>query len=102
MPVGCEVRGELLMPLAAFKKMNEERETKGLSLFANPRNATAGTVRQLESKVTAQRRLDCFAHGLRQKDRTYFDRHSKTRDELCAAGSQDKSSREHRARAGGR
>ena len=49
-PADFEVRGELLMPLAAFKRMNEEREAKGLSVFANPRNATAGTVRQLESK----------------------------------------------------
>jgi DNA ligase (NAD+) len=85
-PVDFEVRGELLMPLAAFKKMNEEREAKGLSLFANPRNATAGTVRQLESKVTAQRRLDYFAYGLLQNGRTYFDRHSKTLDALDAAG----------------
>ena len=85
-PVDFEVRGELLMPLAAFRKMNEERETKGLSPFANPRNATAGTVRQLESKVTAQRRLDYFAYGLLQNGRTYFDRHSKTLDALEAAG----------------
>ena len=84
-PVDFEVRGELLMPLAAFRKMNEERETKGLSPFANPRNATAGTVRQLESKVTAQRRLDYFAYGLLQNGRTYFDRHSKTLDALEAA-----------------
>src|SRR5436853_1857239 len=47
-PANFEVRGELLMPLAAFKKMNEEREKQGLSPFANPRNMTAGTVRQLE------------------------------------------------------
>src|SRR6266852_6154429 len=46
-PEEFEVRGEMLMPIAAFKKMNEEREQKGLGLFANPRNATAGTVRQL-------------------------------------------------------
>src|SRR5260370_35475327 len=62
-PVDFEVRGELLMPLAAFKKMNEERETKGLSLFANPRNATAGTVRHLNSKVTAETRLEYLAAG---------------------------------------
>src|SRR5437660_245228 len=81
-PADFEVRGELLMPLAAFKKMNEDREAQGLSLFANPRNATAGTVRQLESKVTAQRRLDYFAYGLLQNGRTYFDRHSKALDAL--------------------
>jgi DNA ligase (NAD+) len=85
-PPKFEVRGELLMPLAAFKRMNEERESKGLSLFANPRNATAGTVRQLESRVTAERRLDYFSYMLLQNGRTYFDRHSKTLDALDAAG----------------
>src|SRR5215472_14047820 len=63
-PPNFEVRGELLMPLAAFKKMNEEREKNGLSLFANPRNATAGTVRQLDASITAQRRLDFFSYML--------------------------------------
>src|SRR5271156_5161960 len=48
-PPNFEVRGELLMPLAAFKKVNEERERKGLPTFANPRNFTAGTVRQLDA-----------------------------------------------------
>src|ERR1700731_4444783 len=73
-----EVRGELLMPLAAFQRMNEERESKGLSLFANPRNATAGTVRQLESRVTAERRLDYFSYALLENGRTYFDPPPKT------------------------
>ena len=85
-PADFEVRGELLMPLAAFKRMNEEREAKGLSVFANPRNATAGTVRQLESRVTAERRLDYFTYMLLENGRTYFDRHSKTLDALDAAG----------------
>ena len=85
-PPDFEVRGELLMPLAAFKKMNEDRESKGLSLFANPRNATAGTVRQLESRVTAERRLDYFSYMLLRNGRTYFDRHSKTLNALDAAG----------------
>ena len=65
-PATFEVRGEMLMPLAAFRKMNEDREEKGLSLFANPRNATAGTVRQLEPSITAQRRLDYFSYMLLQ------------------------------------
>ena len=59
-----EVRGEMLMPIASFRRMNEDREKQGLSLFANPRNATAGTVRQLEPSITAQRRLDFFAYVL--------------------------------------
>jgi len=85
-PADFEVRGEMLMPIAAFRKMNEEREQKGLSVFANPRNATAGTVRQLEPSITAQRRLDYFAYALLQDGRTYFDRHSRTLDALDAAG----------------
>jgi DNA ligase (NAD+) len=85
-PADFEVRGEMLMPIAAFKRMNEEREQKGLSVFANPRNATAGTVRQLEPSITAQRRLDYFTYALLKDGRTYFDRHSKTLDALDAAG----------------
>jgi DNA ligase (NAD+) len=85
-PPDFEVRGELLMPLAAFKKMNEEREARGLALFANPRNATAGTVRQLDASITAQRRLDFFPYMLLRNGRTYFDRHWETLEALTAAG----------------
>jgi DNA ligase (NAD+) len=85
-PADFEVRGELLMPTAAFKKLNTERERLGLQTFANPRNFTAGTVRQLDASITAQRRLDYFAYMLLQSGRTYFDRHSKTLDALEAAG----------------
>src|SRR5579864_4055406 len=85
-PPDFEARGELLMPTAAFKKVNEERERNGLPTFANPRNFTAGTVRQLDSNITAQRRLDYFAYMLLQNGHTYFDRHSKTLDALEKAG----------------
>jgi DNA ligase (NAD+) len=85
-PANFEVRGEMLMPTAAFKRMNEQREEKGLSLFANPRNATAGTVRQLDASITAERRLDYFAYALLKDGRTYFDRHWKTLDALDTAG----------------
>jgi DNA ligase (NAD+) len=85
-PVDFEVRGELLMPAASFKKMNEEREAKGLALFANPRNATAGTVRQLDASITASRRLDFFPYILLHNGRTYFDRHSETLQALENAG----------------
>jgi len=81
-----EVRGELLMPTASFKKINEERERDGLPTFANPRNFTAGTVRQLDSNITAQRRLDYFPYMLLRNGRTYFDRHWKTLGALDAAG----------------
>ncbi len=85
-PLTFEVRGEMLMPLASFKKMNEDRDEKGLATFANPRNATAGTVRQLEPSITAQRRLDYFAYMLLVDGRTYFGHHSKTLAALDAAG----------------
>lgn len=85
-PTDFEVRGELLMPTASFKKINEERERNGLPTFANPRNFTAGTVRQLDSNITAERRLDYFPYILLQNGRTYFDHHSKTLAALDAAG----------------
>ena len=85
-PEDFETRGEMLMPIAAFRKLNEERAQHGLSTFANPRNFTAGTVRQLEPSITAQRRLDYFPYALLKDGRTYFDCHSKTMDALEAAG----------------
>ena len=86
LPPDFEVRGELLMPTAAFRKVNEERERKGLATFANPRNFTAGTVRQLDANVTAERRMDFFPYILLRNGRTYFDRHWKTLDALEAVG----------------
>jgi DNA ligase (NAD+) len=85
-PSDFEVRGELLMPTASFKKINEERERAGLPTFANPRNFTAGTVRQLDPNVTAERRMDYFPYILLQNGRTYFDHHSKTLAALDASG----------------
>jgi len=85
-PADFEVRGEMLMPIAAFRKMNQQREEKGLSLFANPRNATAGTVRQLEPSVVAQRHLDYFAYMLLRDGRTFIDRQWETLNALNAAG----------------
>jgi DNA ligase (NAD+) len=85
-PPDFEVRGELLMPTASFKKINEERERNGLPTFANPRNFTAGTVRQLDPNITAERRMDYFPYILLQNGRTYFDRHLKTLTALETAG----------------
>ena len=85
-PADFEARGELLMPTASFKKINEERERNGLPTFANPRNFTAGTVRQLDANVTAERRMDFFPYILLAGGRTFFDRHSKTLSALNAAG----------------
>jgi DNA ligase (NAD+) len=63
-PPRFEVRGEVYLPKTGFKKLNEERAKEELPLFANPRNAAAGSVRQLDSKITAQRPLDIFVYGL--------------------------------------
>jgi DNA ligase (NAD+) len=86
LPADFEVRGELLMPISAFRKMNDDREAQGLSKFANPRNATAGTVRVLEPNVTASRRLDFFSYFLLANGRTIFDKHSESLKALGTAG----------------
>lgn len=62
--IDIEVRGEIFMSKASFNKLNTEREKKGEELFANPRNAAAGSVRQLDSKVAASRNLDNFMYHL--------------------------------------
>jgi DNA ligase (NAD+) len=85
-PADFEVRGEMLMPLAAFRKLNEERERQGLAVFANPRNFTAGTVRQLEPSITAQRRMDFFAYLLLRDGQTFFVRQSAAMNALEGAG----------------
>jgi DNA ligase (NAD+) len=85
-PPTFEVRGEMLIPLASFLKMNQEQERKGQKPFANPRNATAGTVRNLEPSVTAQRQLSYFAYLLLHDGRTHFARHWDSLNALDAAG----------------
>ena len=63
-PLSLEVRGEVFLPKEGFKKVNEERAAEGLPLFANPRNAAAGSVRQLDPRVTARRPLDMYIYHL--------------------------------------
>jgi DNA ligase (NAD+) len=63
-PAVVEVRGEIMLPLKAFQELNEEQEEAGEKVFANPRNAAAGSVRQLDSKITAGRDLKLFAYAL--------------------------------------
>jgi DNA ligase (NAD+) len=63
-PRRFEVRGEVYLPKTGFKKLNEERAAEGQPLFANPRNAAAGSVRQLDSRITAKRPLDIFIYQL--------------------------------------
>jgi len=85
-PPDFEVRGEILMPTEAFRELNEQRERQGLAVFANPRNFTAGTVRQLDPSITAQRRMDYFAYLLLKDGQTFLDRQSKAMDAMEAAG----------------
>ncbi len=63
-PPVVEVRGEAFLPLAVFEQINQDRASRGESLFANPRNAAAGTLRQLDARTVAERRLDFFAYTL--------------------------------------
>lgn len=61
-PLTVEVRGEIFMPVDEFERYNQQREEEGLPPFANPRNATAGTLRQLDSSIVAKRNLDSFIY----------------------------------------
>ena len=73
-PAFFEMRGEIYMPHASFKRLNAEREEIGESLFANPRNAAAGTLKQQNPQVVAHRGLECFVYGL-YGDRLPFESH---------------------------
>lgn len=73
-PAEVEVRGEVYLPIADFKKMNEERAKDGLPLFANPRNASAGAVRQLDPAITASRPLAFMAYSLLSPQQTTHQR----------------------------
>ena len=63
-PARLDVRGEVFIPLTAFKQLNKERLERGEPAFANPRNAAAGSLRQLDSRITATRPLDIFCYGV--------------------------------------
>ena len=77
-PLTLEVRGEVYMPKSEFLRINSAREEMGESLFANPRNAAAGSLRQLDSKITAQRNLDIFVFNVQKIDDKVFDSHSES------------------------
>ncbi|HEX6773593.1 MAG TPA: NAD-dependent DNA ligase LigA [Acidobacteriaceae bacterium] len=91
LPVPFEVRGEVVMPMAAFLKMNQEREALGQSPAANPRNAAAGTIRTIEPNIVAQRRLDFYGYFALQlvpgsEGESAFATQVETLDALTAAG----------------
>jgi len=76
------VRGEVFMPRAVFHKLNEKREQEGKALFANPRNAAAGSLRQLDPKIAAERGLDILIFNLQLADGVAFETHAETLDYL--------------------
>ncbi len=91
LPVPFEVRGEVVMPMAAFLKMNQEREALGQSPAANPRNAAAGTIRTIEPNIVSQRRLDFYGYFALQltagaEGENAFTTQVETLDALTTAG----------------
>ncbi|HAF25486.1 MAG TPA: DNA ligase (NAD(+)) LigA [Blastocatellia bacterium] len=81
-----EVRGEVFIPRKVFERINAEREAQDEPRFANPRNAAAGTIRQLDSKIVASRKLDMFAYDLLAGDRKPFATHWEALNWLEKAG----------------
>ncbi len=81
-----EVRGEVYMPREAFEALNRQREENEEALFANPRNAAAGSLRQLDSKVTASRKLDIFIFNVQSADGITFASHAESLDFLASCG----------------
>lgn len=86
MPPAFEVRGEVVMPIKGFLKLNEEREEHGLPPAANPRNAAAGTIRTLEPNIVAQRRLDFYGYFALHEGESIFGEQTKALDTLSAIG----------------
>jgi len=86
LPQTFEVRGEVVLPHAAFVKLNEEREANGQTPAANPRNAAAGTIRTLEPNIVAQRRLDFYAYFLLREGEALLASQTATLDALRTAG----------------
>ena len=62
--ISLEVRGEIILPISSFNRINQEREDEGEDVFANPRNAASGTIRQLDKTIVAERGLDCYLYYL--------------------------------------
>jgi DNA ligase (NAD+) len=86
LPQAFEVRGEAVMPEAAFLRLNEEREQQGLAPAVNPRNAAAGTLRTLEPSIVANRRLDLYAYFLLVEGEYWPQGQRATLDALAALG----------------
>ena len=81
-----EVRGEVYMPVKSFEALNRMREEEGEPLFANPRNAAAGSLRQLDSRITAKRRLDILIFNVQRIEGKTFSSHTEELDYLESQG----------------
>jgi DNA ligase (NAD+) len=81
-----EARGEVFIPVESFKELNKDREKKGETLFANPRNAAAGSLKQLDPKITASRPLDIFCYGIGAVRGKTFSTHMETLEFLKNMG----------------
>ena len=85
-PALLEVRGEVFMPKAGFEKLNAEARKAGDKTFANPRNAAAGSLRQLDPRLTAKRPLSFYAYGLGETDEAFADSHAAAMQQLRQIG----------------
>ncbi|MFB5191719.1 NAD-dependent DNA ligase LigA [Alicyclobacillus fastidiosus] len=85
-PVTLEVRGEAYMPKQSFLRLNEQREQQGEPLFANPRNAAAGSLRQLDPRVAASRRLGVIVYQLAEASEYPVERHSEALEYVRSLG----------------
>jgi DNA ligase (NAD+) len=85
-PSLLEVRGEVFLPVAAFRRLNAEREEAGQPVFANPRNAAAGSLKQLDPKVTAARPLEFVCHGTGEAEGLRTATHWETLERLATLG----------------
>jgi DNA ligase (NAD+) len=85
-PALLEVRGEVFMPKAGFEKLNAEARKAGDKTFANPRNAAAGSLRQLDPRLTAKRPLSFYAYGLGETDEAIADSHAAAMQQLREIG----------------
>ena len=80
------VRGEVFMPKKVFHALNDERERRGEALFANPRNAAAGSLRQQDARIAAQRKLDILVFNVQWSDGAAFQTHEETLEYLAQKG----------------
>ena len=86
-PMNLEVRGEVFLPIEEFRRLNEERAEKGEPLYANPRNTGAGTIRQLDPKVTAARNMQIWVYSLNSTEGVKsFEGHWEALEWLCSVG----------------